>query len=555
MANIIKIKRGLEANLGNLTLLPGELGVTLDTHKLYVGDANGVKQLIKGAAAGVVEAADKLSTERAIAISGDATGSTLFDGSKDATIALSLATSGVTAGTYNNVTVNAKGIVTSASNVVYKIEDIQGLQTALNAKANADEVYKKTETYSSTEIDNKINAKDSLPSQENNAGKFLTTDGTVASWATVDLSSKADLEDFNELANTVAAKANSKDVYTKTEMDTAFETIGTELDSKANADDVYTAAEVNNLLNSKEDKGTAYTKTEVDALINAKANSATTLSGYGITDAYTQGQTDTLLSAKANASDMETALAGKAAVSSVETLEETLTGEINKKADKATTLSGYGIENAYTKTEVDGMVAGTFHFRGEKDSYDSLPTDAKEGDVYQVADKEYAWDGDSWVELGFNMDLSAYATTADVAKDYATKSELSSGLGAKANSADVYTKTQIDTEISTLNTNINAKANSADVYTKTDADALLANKAAKATTLSGYGITDAYTKNETGELLANKADKATTLAGYSISDAYTKTEINNEITTLNNKINVKLDANSVIDGGEFGAEA
>ena len=555
MANIIKIKRGLEANLGNLTLLPGELGVTLDTHKLYVGDANGVKQLIKGAAAGVVESADKLSTERTIAVSGDATGSTLFDGSKDATIALTLATSGVTAGTYNNVTVNAKGLVTSASNVVYKIEDIQGLQTALNAKANAEDVYKKTETYSSTEIDNKINAKDSLPSQENNAGKFLTTDGTVASWATVDLSSKADLEAFNELANTVAAKANSKDVYTKTEIDATVEAIGTEINKKANADDVYTAAEVNNLLNTKEDKGTAYSKTEADALLDAKANSATTLSGYGITDAYTQTQVDNLLNAKANASDVTTALAGKASISSVETLEETLTGKIDNKADKSTTLAGYGIENAYTKTEVDGMVAGTFHFRGEQDSYDSLPTDAKEGDVWQVGEKEYAWDGNDWVELGFNIDLSAYATSADVAKDYATKNELTTGLGTKANSADVYTKTQIDGQVSTLNTNINAKANSADVYTKTDADALLNNKAAKATSLSGYGITDAYTKNETNELLANKATKATTLSGYGITDAYTKTEINSEITTINNKINVKLDANSVIDGGEFGAEA
>lgn len=555
MANIIKIKRGLDANLGNLTLLPGELGVTLDTHKLYVGDANGVKQLIKGAAAGVVEAADKLSTERTIAVSGDATGSTLFDGSKDATIALTLATSGVTAGTYNNVTVNAKGLVTSASNVVYKIEDIQGLQTALNAKANAEDVYKKTETYSSTEIDNKINAKDSLPSQENNAGKFLTTDGTVASWATVDLSSKVDLEAFNELANTVAAKANSKDVYTKTEIDATVEAIGTEINKKANADDVYTAAEVNNLLNTKEDKGTAYSKTEADALLDAKANSATTLSGYGITDAYTQTQVDNLLNAKANASDVTTALAGKASVSAVETLEETLTGKIDSKADKSTTLAGYGIENAYTKTEVDGMVAGTFHFRGEKDSYDSLPTDAKEGDVWQVGEKEYAWNGNDWVELGFNIDLSAYATSADIAKDYATKNELTTGLGTKANSADVYTKTQIDGQVSTLNTNINAKANSADVYTKTDADALLDSKAAKATSLSGYGITDAYTKNETNELLANKASKATTLSGYGITDAYTKTEINSEITTINNKINVKLDANSVIDGGEFGAEA
>ena len=55
----------------------------------------------------------------------------------------------------------------------------------------------------------------------------------------------------------------------------------------------------------------------------------------------------------------------------------------------------------------------------------------------------------------------------------------------------------------------------------------LANKANKATTLAGYGITDAATKTELNakankSALAAKADKATTLAGYGITDAETK---------------------------------
>lgn len=555
MANIIKIKRGLEANLANLTLQPGELGVTLDTQKLYVGDQNGVKQLIKGAAAGVVEAADKLSTERTIAISGDATGSALFDGSKDATIALTLATSGVTAGTYNNVTVNAKGIITSASNVIYKVEDIQGLEDALRLKANAADVYKKSETYTQSEVDAKIDAKDSLPSQENNAGKFLTTDGTTASWGTVDLTTKADKSALEELSNTVAAKANANDVYTKTEINSQVDTINQSIATKANADDVYTAVEVNNLLATKEDKGTSYTKEEVKNMVDAKADSATSLAGYGITDAYTQTQVDALLNTKANASDVTTALAKKADSSTVETLEQSLTTEINKKANAATTLTGYGITDAYTKEEVDGMVAGTFHFKGEAASFETLPTDAEVGDVYQVGEKEYAFNGENWIELGFNMDLSAYAKSTDVANTYATKTELSNGLGAKANSADVYTKTQVDAIESTLEASINNKANSSDVYSKTDVDTKLDAKANKATTLAGYGITDAYTSVKVDEELAKKADKATTLSGYGITNAYTKTEVDNKFTTVNNNLNTKLDANSVIDGGEFGAEA
>ena len=48
MANTILIKRGLEADIEKLELLPGELGVTLDSQKLYVGDANGNVTMVKG---------------------------------------------------------------------------------------------------------------------------------------------------------------------------------------------------------------------------------------------------------------------------------------------------------------------------------------------------------------------------------------------------------------------------------------------------------------------------------------------------------------------------
>ncbi len=61
--------------------------------------------------------ADKLKTARTIALTGDATGSTTFDGSANKDINVTLANTGVTAGTYNNVTVDAKGRVVSASNI------------------------------------------------------------------------------------------------------------------------------------------------------------------------------------------------------------------------------------------------------------------------------------------------------------------------------------------------------------------------------------------------------------------------------------------------------
>lgn len=62
--------------------------------------------------------ATKLATARKISIAGDATGSADFDGSADKTINLTLANSGVAAGTYSAVAVDAKGRVTAGSQIV-----------------------------------------------------------------------------------------------------------------------------------------------------------------------------------------------------------------------------------------------------------------------------------------------------------------------------------------------------------------------------------------------------------------------------------------------------
>mgnify|MGYP000805620547 CR=1 FL=1 len=67
--------------------------------------------------------------------------------------------------------------------------------------------------------------------------------------------------------------------------------------------------------------GVDVTKMQTD--VAGKADAATTLTGYGITDAYTKTETDTA---------------------------------IGKKADKATTLTGYGITDAYTKTAADAKI-------------------------------------------------------------------------------------------------------------------------------------------------------------------------------------------------------
>ncbi len=99
----------------------------------------------------------------------------------------------------------------------------------------------------------------------------------------------------------------------------------------------YTKDEVNDLLDDKANAENVYSKEEVD---NNFAKKATTLAGYGIGDAYTKNETDALLLQKAGQQDLNQ-----------------LADAVNGKADKAATLAGYGITDAYTKSEADQAIA------------------------------------------------------------------------------------------------------------------------------------------------------------------------------------------------------
>ena len=90
----------LVSSTANITLIddPTLVMPTLDT----------VRQEILSGTAGF---AARLKTSRKIALMGDATGEAQFDGSNNATIDMALANSGVIAGSYGKVTVNAKGLV------------------------------------------------------------------------------------------------------------------------------------------------------------------------------------------------------------------------------------------------------------------------------------------------------------------------------------------------------------------------------------------------------------------------------------------------------------
>lgn len=80
-------------------------------------DGAGIVPMIKNGAT-VAGKAKQLETARKISLSGDATGETTFDGTANKDIAVTLAASGVTAGTYSAVSVNAKGLVTAGAQLI-----------------------------------------------------------------------------------------------------------------------------------------------------------------------------------------------------------------------------------------------------------------------------------------------------------------------------------------------------------------------------------------------------------------------------------------------------
>lgn len=72
--------------------------------------------------------AKQLQIARKISLTGDAMGETTFDGTANKEIAVTLAASGVTAGTYSAVSVNAKGLVTAGAQLI-EVGDKTGTNT------------------------------------------------------------------------------------------------------------------------------------------------------------------------------------------------------------------------------------------------------------------------------------------------------------------------------------------------------------------------------------------------------------------------------------------
>ena len=406
--------------------------------------------------------------------------------------------------TANNASTDATEAKEEAATATTKAEAAETSATTAVATANA------ASEKSTTALDTADKAKETAETALTNATAATTTAESALTKANTNASAITDIN--TELAKKATAATTLEgygitDAYTKTAVDTELEkkattealttglagkvdttTFNTELTKKANT---ATTLKGYNIAD-------AYTSEEVDAELAKKADKATTLAGYSITDAYTKTEVNTELAKKATTEALTTGLAIKVDTTTFNT-------ELAKKADKAATLAGYGITDAYTKTELDGKLVGAMRFKGNVDTYDDLPsTGQSHGDMWNVLDTgdNYAWNSDTnvWDNLAGIINLADYAKTIDV-------------------------NTSISTAVSNHDSSSSAHTT------------LFASKADKAATLAGYGITDAYTSDKVDTELAKKATTEALTTG--LAAKVDTTTFDTEIEAIKNKVYTK----------------
>lgn len=83
----------------------------------------------------------------------------------------------------------------------------------------------------------------------------------------------------------------------------------------------------------------------------------------------------------------------------------------------STSLEAAHLATSAELSAVEAKLTGVYHFKGSVDTFDALPKDAADGDVYNVTDSGmnygYIVESKTWDALGTVIDLSGYAQKTD----------------------------------------------------------------------------------------------------------------------------------------------
>lgn len=165
-----------------------------------------------------------------------------------------------------------------------------------------------------------------------------------------------------------------------------------------------------------DDNGLLYLWNKIKAIIPTKTSDITNDSGYITTSDIPEG---------AAASTTSPKMDGTASVGSELAFArgDHVHPSDTSKADKANSLSGYGITDAYTKTEIDNKLTSAVRYKGTVDSYANLPTSNSVGDMYNItaadtsagikAGDNVVWNGSDWDVQSGTVDLSGCVQNTD----------------------------------------------------------------------------------------------------------------------------------------------
>lgn len=238
------------------------------------------------------------------------------------------------------------------------------------------------------------------------------------SYVDTELNKKLDVGNFTESSERLEAAIEKK-------ADKSY--VDTELKKKADAADVYTKSQV-------------YTKGETDTKLGAKANSA---------DVYTKAQADSAITAKVNAAvaSVYRVKGTKASFGEVAQLTNVKCGDVwnvtaeftlsGKTYPAGTNVVALADKSAADPTNWDAL-GGTVDLAGHTAEMKSWANGQFAGKAYEE-------------KVTTNTSNISSLTTRVTAAEgkfagYYTKGETDTKLGTKANSADVYTKSQVYTK-------------------------------------------------------------------------------------------------------------
>ena len=238
------------------------------------------------------------------------------------------------------------------------------------------------------------------------------------SYVDTELNKKLDVGNFTESSERLEAAIEKK-------ADKSY--VDTKLGTKANSADVYTKSQV-------------YTKGETDTKLGAKANSA---------DVYTKAQADSAITAKVNAAvaSVYRVKGTKASFGEVAQLTNVKCGDVwnvtseftlsGKKYPAGTNVVALADKSAADPTNWDAL-GGTVDLAGHTAEMKSWANGQFAGKAYEA-------------KVTTNTSNISSLTTRVTAAEgkfagYYTKGETDTKLGTKANSADVYTKSQVYTK-------------------------------------------------------------------------------------------------------------